>query len=431
MPFFHRNVPPEGSPKKAPASLSSDERQKIAEQETIRPLFQQLNAADQGHQGQSLLRKGLSAVKPYLEQLHATIDFIGPSASFEPAAGTALGLVKGYESGDGESAKLDNFYRSILLQLLAHEQQLKLRFWDCYKKTSPLAPGNLTQADDKLRELLYDVISSFRKPAFIIPDALDECGNKARLKVFVPSRYNNDIEADLPLGFTRLEMQSSRDRDPPPRAAFHAQVVEALAAKSGGSVICLRIAVEYIAEPCIKNQRGLDMALDRLPSSKGLAELYGKLFAKVCEAVPENETLLQRALEIIALARQPLTPEELAYAVFVANPDGGDNPAMLAELDELAHSVDLFEEFEEWVLLPDFDSKGTGEAEFQLLSMGGMFDDDKEAPATPSQPSPDTFDPSSLVVTALFGEADTELRRAVVKRGAPPVHRRGGVRAPC
>lgn len=35
----------------------------------------------------------------------------------------------------------------------------------------------------------------------------------------------------------------------------------------------------------IQNQRGLEMAFDRLPSSKGLGELYGKLFEKICEDI--------------------------------------------------------------------------------------------------------------------------------------------------
>ena len=79
---------------KALSSLDEDQRNRITEQQTIRSLFEQLNKADQDHRERSLLRKGLNAVQPYLERLNVTIDFVSPFASVEPAAGTALGLVK-------------------------------------------------------------------------------------------------------------------------------------------------------------------------------------------------------------------------------------------------------------------------------------------------------------------------------------------------
>jgi hypothetical protein len=89
---------PESAYQKALASFSKEKQAKLTKQETIRGLFQQLNEADHGHQERSLLRKGLKKVKPYLERLNATIDFISPFASMEPAAGSALGLVKGSAS---------------------------------------------------------------------------------------------------------------------------------------------------------------------------------------------------------------------------------------------------------------------------------------------------------------------------------------------
>lgn len=80
------------------SSFDRDQRAKLAEHETLRSLFEQLNKSDHDHEGKSLLRRGLSAVKPYLERLNATIDFVSPFASIEPAVGTAFGLVKGTTS---------------------------------------------------------------------------------------------------------------------------------------------------------------------------------------------------------------------------------------------------------------------------------------------------------------------------------------------
>jgi len=84
--------------RKAWNSLTEDQRKELTFQDGIRELFVQLNKTDEQHKSQSLLRKGLSAVGPYLERLQVTIDFVSPFASMEPAAGTALGLVKGATS---------------------------------------------------------------------------------------------------------------------------------------------------------------------------------------------------------------------------------------------------------------------------------------------------------------------------------------------
>lgn len=84
--------------RKAWSSLTEDQRKELTSQDGIRELFIQLNKTDEQHKSQSLLRKGLSAVSPYLTRLQVTIDFVSPFASVEPAAGTALGLIKGVTS---------------------------------------------------------------------------------------------------------------------------------------------------------------------------------------------------------------------------------------------------------------------------------------------------------------------------------------------
>jgi hypothetical protein len=288
-----------------------------------------------------------------------------------------------YCKDEHETTKLGNIYRSILLQFLRRDPRLKIRFWDWYKQASIQVSGNPTQSDIKLRELLFDIISSSKEPVVIVLDALDECKpypqkqlfslfqglfeRNAQLKVFISSRYDNDIEAELPSKVIKIDLLSSHVRDraiaaylvanvtnlPAP---FHPQVVEKLAKDANGSAIWLRIAVEYIAGSRIQNQIGLDRALLRLPSSKGLAELYGKLFHKVCGEFPDNSVLLRQALEILAVSRRPLTLEELAAAVHTINPiQDMPDAETLAELDERAHMVDLFD------LVRPFTSASQGE----------------------------------------------------------------------
>jgi hypothetical protein len=89
---------PQSAYQKALASFSQEQREKLTREETLRSLFKQLNESDHDNLEHSLLRRGLKRVKPHLERLNATIDFISPFTSMEPAAGTALGLVKGSAS---------------------------------------------------------------------------------------------------------------------------------------------------------------------------------------------------------------------------------------------------------------------------------------------------------------------------------------------
>ena len=274
-----------------------------------------------------------------------------------------------YFKDERELAKLETIYRSILLQLVNQSFEIKMRFSRWYKEKKHATGKDPTQLALSLSELLYDIISSSRDLVFLVVDALDECESgsrklllnlfqrllkdKAPLKVFVSSRYNEAIEADLPSKFTRIELRPSYDRDRTIATHLVKQtdidpglqenVVERLASLACGSAIWLRLAVQYIKGITIKSSRGLEKVLGQLPSSKDLVKLYGKLFDRVCGGELVNETQLQRALDILAVSRRPLTLEELDYAVFTVNPADEDeeDPTTLAELTELAQGVSV------------------------------------------------------------------------------------------
>lgn len=296
---------------------------------------------------------------------------------------------------DQESATLGNIYRSILLQFLRRRPHLKWRFWKWYNETSPLVSGDPTQSDEKLRGLLHEIILSSKEPVFLVLDALDECKPyprkqlfslfrdlfrlHAHLKVFMSSRYDSEVEADMPPGVTRVELRPSRERDRAIAAylvtevnlpaAFNSEVVEELAARSNGSAIWLRIAVAYLAHSRIQSPKGMEMALRRLSESKGLVQLYGELFEKICgDDDLNNRTLLQSALEILAVARRPLTVEELACALRVINPDGED-PTTLSELNDLADSIDLLSLIRPFVAASDGQSRGSPRLRLIHLSL--------------------------------------------------------------
>ncbi len=273
-----------------------------------------------------------------------------------------------YCKDERELAKLETIYRSILLQLVNQSYEIKMRFYRWYKGESRTAGKDPTKLATSMSRLLYDIISSSQKLVFLVLDALDECEPRPRkkllslfqellqssapLKVFVSSRYSQAIEADLPPGFARIEMRPSFGRDRTIAThlvkqtdisrSLQENVVERLAPMAGGSAIWLRIAVQYIEGTYTASSQGLEKALGQLSSLKGLVELYGRLFDKICRGIPATESQLQRALDILAIAMRPLTLQELTYAVFTVNPvDEDEDPTTLTGITELARSVNI------------------------------------------------------------------------------------------
>ncbi|KAK4119528.1 hypothetical protein N657DRAFT_637190 [Parathielavia appendiculata] len=189
-----------------------------------------------------------------------------------------------YCKDEQKLSKLRNIYRSILFQFVI-------------QGNGPDNRGNPTESDTKLRNILFDIISSSYLPVFVVVDALDECGtrarkqflslfhellqNKAPLKLLVSSRYSDAIEADFPSGFARAEPRLFPARD--------------------GAI------ATYLVE-----QTDIPRLL--------------------------RQALV--ALEIFSVAQRPLNPDEFAQAVFTINPVGEDPPT-LTELDESSQSVDI------------------------------------------------------------------------------------------
>ncbi|KAB5571775.1 hypothetical protein GE09DRAFT_992212 [Coniochaeta sp. 2T2.1] len=274
-----------------------------------------------------------------------------------------------YCKSDQQTTSLGNIYRSLVWQLLKRRSALKDAYQEWYKKTESLSQVNPAQSESHLQEFLFEVLSTSEEWTFLVLDGLDECETRAQkqllsflkrlidshahLKVFVSSRYHEDIVSALPAGYTRIDVSSSQTRDrliasflvdqiSSIPSDIRDQVVTELSEKANGSGIWLRIAIEYLEKVRIKTPKGLQSHLEKLPSSKGLAELYWKLFNKICSGIPENEDRVRRALEMLAVAERPLSPKELSYAVLF-EPDGEEAVATVAELAEVVLEVDLLE----------------------------------------------------------------------------------------
>lgn len=120
------------------------------------------------------------------------------------------------------------------------------------------------------------------------------------------------------------------------------------------------MALEYIIRKYRpNNEAGLDMALRSLPSSRELAELYWSLFNEICGEDNDwlHEDKIRCALETLAVARRPLTQEELAYAVFMST----ENPGFttMASMHELTKAIDIIKVMRPLIRITETGNKAT------------------------------------------------------------------------
>jgi len=266
---------------------------------------------------------------------------------------------------DHSTTDLGNIYRSLLWQLLRQKPDLKYGFYQWHNNSnSPIEPG---RSQKQLREFLSVSILSSATRIFLVLDSLDECEGKnrnhlleliqellqkgARLKVFLTSRYGHEPTSILWHNTTKVELRPSMQRDQAIAkylvaksslpTELHETAAREIAARAEGSAIWLRIASEYIQKTHAITTAGLHEALKRLPSSAaGLAELYFKLFERACEGLAENYTLLQAALETLAVSRRPLSLDELVCALTLGMEDTGVI-ATISDLEREAPAVDV------------------------------------------------------------------------------------------
>ncbi|UKZ78466.1 hypothetical protein TrVFT333_006206 [Trichoderma virens FT-333] len=272
-----------------------------------------------------------------------------------------------YCKDDQETTNLGNIYRSLIWQLLKREPALKDRFQIWYEENNSAGQVDATQSAIKLREFLHDTLSSSEKLAFIVLDGLDECHitprdellslfrelseQNARVKIFISSRYDDEIQQSLPPSASRIDLCLTHERSL--MIAKHLatkfkiqedirdRVADELSQRANGCAIWLRIAFEFLKTLHIQGLKLMETELKRLHSYKTLTNLYWALFEKMCAGQQHNEKCLKRALETLAVAQRPLSLDELVYTVFI---DINDNTHItIDELEEYAQSLNLLE----------------------------------------------------------------------------------------
>jgi hypothetical protein len=248
-----------------------------------------------------------------------------------------------YCKNDNETNKTGNIYRSILWQLLTCMKQLRPMFMHWYdEKRSRNNSVDPTLDENALRDLLADVLQMFSQRIFLVLDGVDECDYKtsdhifrlfkklhedgALVNVFLSCRNDEFLVKRLPPVGSILRMKASRDRD---RiiATYHVKdlleeqpenvkdfIVQELARQAQGSAIWLKMVLEFLRYPH-RDANDIKRELKHLPSPENLSQLYRKLFETAEGGESKNATVIEYALETVAMSGRLLTIGELAYAV--------------------------------------------------------------------------------------------------------------------
>jgi hypothetical protein len=125
-----------------------------------------------------------------------------------------------------------------------------------------------------------------------------------------------------------LRIKPSRDRD---RiiAAYHVKalleeqpedvkdfIVQELARQAQGSAIWLKMVLEFLRYPH-RDANDIKRELKHMPSPENLSQLYRKLFETAEGGESKNATVIEYALETVAISGRLLTLGELTYAVTI------------------------------------------------------------------------------------------------------------------
>ncbi|KAL8847007.1 MAG: hypothetical protein Q9221_007920 [Calogaya cf. arnoldii] len=261
---------------------------------------------------------------------------------------------------DDETGKVLYIYSSLILQLLDQQEGLKVEFDKWYDNTRKSELLNAAQSSVDLGNFFSTCVETLNRELFIVIDGLDECDSESqkelvtlldslskktpRLKVFFSSRPQEGIESLLQ-GSTEIRWVPTRERDAiivghtvkrclrefP--VAIQALVTEKLSELAQGSAIWVKLTVELIQKRKIQAIGPMKTFLADIPSPVALSRLYAKLFAHLVGDDLDNEQLASNALEILAVARRPLSILELGWAVALNDPCTGVVPTVEALKD--------------------------------------------------------------------------------------------------
>ncbi|AEO63287.1 uncharacterized protein THITE_2037841 [Thermothielavioides terrestris NRRL 8126] len=274
------------------------------------------------------------------------------------------------DDGTGEAVHV---LSSLILSLLQQLPGLKKGFVEWYQQAT--SSGIDPATDFKtLEEWLANTLQTLDRPLIFTIDGLDECDKQSRnrllqslrnltretprLKILLSSRPDPAIMKQL-RGVSTICVPSddaTRDRlivkktvetrltDLPEQVK--ALTIEELSRLAQGSAIWTKMTVELIEIRKISALGPLRAFLKELPQPERLSELYANLFSRYTGDDPENQKLAIAALEILAVARRPLSILELGWAASLGTAtDAVTRVGALAELADPLRILNLIRPF--------------------------------------------------------------------------------------
>ncbi|KAL8927590.1 MAG: hypothetical protein Q9172_001300 [Xanthocarpia lactea] len=245
---------------------------------------------------------------------------------------------------DNETGNVLYIYSSLILQLLDQLEALKIEFNKWYDDTKKTEFLDAAQSSINLGDFFSKCVETLNRDLFVVIDGLDECDTESqeelvtllnsllkktpRLKVFFSSRPQEGIKSLLQ-GSTEIRWVPTRERDKiiveytvnkylrGLSTAIRSLVAERLSELAQGSAIWVKLTVELIQKRKIHAISPMKTFLADIPSPAALSQLYAKLFAHLVGGDPDNERLASNALDILAVARRPLSILELGWALAV------------------------------------------------------------------------------------------------------------------
>lgn len=231
---------------------------------------------------------------------------------------------------------------SLILQLLDQQEGLKVEFDRWYENIRKSELVDAARSSVDLGNFFSTCVENLNREMLVVIDGLDECDSESqkelitvlvsvsqkttRLKVFVSSRPQEGIEKLLQ-GSTEIRWVPTRERDAiivghtverylgELSATIQSLVTERLSQLAQGSAIWVKLTVELIQKRKIRAIGPMKTFLAGIPTPAALSQLYARLFAHQVGDDLDNEQLASNALEILAVARRPLSIMELGWAV--------------------------------------------------------------------------------------------------------------------
>lgn len=249
---------------------------------------------------------------------------------------------------NGASGEAAHMFCMLILSLLEQLPGLKKLFFEWYKGI--LASGLPDPAGNfkTLEAWLQSTLDTLDRPLIFAIDGLDECDGQSRgqllaslkaisentpsLKLLVSTRPEEVILKQLE-GMSKIVMESNPERDrliaekivetrlPDLTDEVKALVIHALSGSAKGSAIWTRMTVELIDKRRITAPDPMRAFLDKMQQPRELWELYANVYSRYTGKDSENHILATTALEVLAVARRPLSMLELGWAAALGAAD--------------------------------------------------------------------------------------------------------------